>query len=110
MKLFRFNWENLHKNVINFICFVVHCISQYGNDFRPDYKFLGTLKTMFPDIPVLGVTATATTKVIVDVQKMLNLQQPIILKAQFNRPNLYYHVSEYSIFNLTTSCCQLYRN
>lgn len=41
---------------------------------------------------MLGVTATATTKVIVDVQKMLNLQQPVILKAEFNRPNLYYHV------------------
>lgn len=72
---------------------LVHCISQFGNDFRPDYKFLGSLKTMFPDIPILGVTATATAKVIVDIQKMLNLPQPIILKAEFNRPNLYYHVS-----------------
>lgn len=72
---------------------LVHCISQFGNDFRPDYKFLGTLKTMFPEIPLLGVTATATTKVIVDVQKMLNLQQPIVFKAEFNRPNLYYHVN-----------------
>lgn len=54
---------------------------------------MGTLKTMFPEIPLLGVTATATTKVIVDVQKMLNLQQPIVFKAEFNRPNLYYHVS-----------------
>lgn len=72
----------------------VHCISQFGNDFRPDYKFLGTLKTMFPEIPILGVTATATTKVIVDVRSlMLNLQQPVIFKAEFNRPNLYYHVS-----------------
>lgn len=53
---------------------------------------MGTLKTMFPDIPLLGVTATATTKVIVDIQKMLNLQQPVVLKAEFNRPNLYYHV------------------
>lgn len=47
---------------------------------------------MFPEVPVLGVTATATSKVIVDVQKMLNLQQPIVLKAEFNRPNLYYQV------------------
>lgn len=50
---------------------------------------------MFPEIPVLGVTATATTKVIVDVQKMLNLQQPVVFKAEFNRPNLYYHVSSF---------------
>lgn len=76
-----------------FLSIAVHCISQFGNDFRPDYKFLGTLKTMFPDVPILGVTATATTKVIVDIQKMLNVQ-PVILKAEFNRPNLYYHVCQ----------------
>lgn len=71
----------------------VHCCSQWGHDFRPDYKFLGTLKTMFPDVPILGVTATATTNVILDVQKMLNIHQALVLKAPFNRPNLYYHVS-----------------
>lgn len=71
----------------------VHCCSQWGHDFRPDYKFLGTLKTIFPDVPILGVTATATVKVILDVQKMLNIRQSIVLKAPFNRPNLYYHVS-----------------
>lgn len=85
--------RRLHFNSFFCLFFEVHCISQFGNDFRPDYKFLGTLKTMFPDIPILGVTATATTKVIVDIQKMLNLQ-PVILKAEFNRPNLYYHVCQ----------------
>lgn len=70
----------------------VHCCSQWGHDFRPDYKFLGTLKTLFPDVAILGVTATATTKVILDVQKMLNIRQAIVLKAPFNRPNLFYHV------------------
>lgn len=75
----------------------VHCCSQWGHDFRPDYKFLGTLKTMFPDVPLLGVTATATTKVILDVQKMLNIHQSIVLKAPFNRPNLFYHVSEFRL-------------
>lgn len=50
------------------------------------------MKTMFPDVPILGVTATATTKVIIDIQKMLNLEEPIVLKAEFNRPNLYYQV------------------
>lgn len=71
----------------------VHCCSQWGHDFRPDYKFLGVLKSMFPDVPILGTTATATTKVIQDIQQMLNLTSPIIFKAEFNRPNLYYHVS-----------------
>ncbi|GAB0095737.1 ATP-dependent DNA helicase [Sergentomyia squamirostris] len=72
----------------------VHCCSQWGHDFRPDYKFLGSLKTTFPDVPILGVTATATEKVIMDVQKMLNIRDCLVLKAPFNRPNLYYHVME----------------
>lgn len=74
----------------------VHCCSQWGHDFRPDYKFLGVLKSMFPDVPILGTTATATKQVISDVQKMLNLTNVVTLKAEFNRPNLYYHVSVFT--------------
>lgn len=72
----------------------VHCCSIMGHDFRPDYKFLGTLKTLFPNVPLLGVTATASKKVILDVQKMLNIRGCIIFNSPFNRPNLYYHVLE----------------
>lgn len=72
----------------------VHCCSQWGHDFRTDYKELGIFKTLFPDVPILGVTATATTKVISDVQKMLQLSECLTLNAPFNRPNLYYHVLE----------------
>lgn len=82
------------KKLDRFAIDEVHCCSQWGHDFRPDYKFLGTLKTLFPDIPILGVTATATAKVILDVQKMLNIRESLIFKAPFNRPNLYYHVME----------------
>lgn len=49
---------------------------------------------MFPDVPVLGLTATATSKVTVDVQKMLGIQGSIVFKATFNRPNLYYEVGK----------------
>lgn len=70
----------------------VHCCSQWGHDFRPDYKALGGLKILFPDVPIIGVTATATTKVILDVQKMLNIQGCLLIKSDFNRPNLYYHI------------------
>ncbi|XP_049775892.1 ATP-dependent DNA helicase Q1-like isoform X1 [Schistocerca cancellata] len=70
----------------------VHCCSQWGHDFRPDYKFLGVMKAMFSDVPILGLTATATAKVITDVQKMLNIQGCLVLRASFNRPNLYYEV------------------
>ncbi|XP_058461346.1 ATP-dependent DNA helicase Q1-like [Malaya genurostris] len=74
----------------------VHCCSQWGHDYRPDYKHLSVLKTMFPDVPILGVTATATAKVVADVRKMLNLRECLIFNAPFNRPNLYYHVLEKS--------------
>uniref|UniRef100_A0A182J4G9 ATP-dependent DNA helicase n=1 Tax=Anopheles atroparvus TaxID=41427 RepID=A0A182J4G9_ANOAO len=67
-------------------------IGMWGHDFRPDYKYLGVLKEMFPKAPLLGVTATATTKVITDVQKMLNIPDALLFVAPFNRPNLYYHV------------------
>ncbi|XP_024872970.1 ATP-dependent DNA helicase Q1-like [Temnothorax curvispinosus] len=70
----------------------VHCCSQWGHDFRPDYKFLGVLKSMFPGIPILGLTATAPAKIIVDVQKMLDISGCLVLRASFNRPNLYYEV------------------
>lgn len=76
----------------------VHCCSQWGHDFRPDYKLLGSLKTLYPDVPILGVTATATSKVIIDVQKMLNIRDCVVLKVPFNRPNLYYHVSANDFF------------
>lgn len=82
------------KKLDRFAIDEVHCCSQWGHDFRPDYKFLGTLKTLFPDVSILGVTATATAKVITDVQKMLNIRNSIVFRAPFNRPNLYYHVME----------------
>ena len=72
----------------------VHCTSQWGHDFRPDYKILGILKRQFPNSPILGLTATATTRVIEDVKKILNLKSNcVLLKASFNRPNLYYEVT-----------------
>ncbi|XP_051161826.1 ATP-dependent DNA helicase Q1-like [Leptopilina boulardi] len=70
----------------------VHCCSQWGHDFRPDYKFLGILKSMFPTVPLLGLTATAPAKIIIDVQKMLEIKGCLILRSSFNRPNLFYEV------------------
>lgn len=84
----------LAKHLDRFAIDEVHCCSQWGHDFRPDYKFLGSLKTTFPDIPILGVTATATNKVIMDVQKILNIRHSLVIRAPFNRPNLFYQVME----------------
>ncbi|XP_012543096.1 ATP-dependent DNA helicase Q1 isoform X2 [Monomorium pharaonis] len=79
-------------NLEQFAIDEVHCCSQWGHDFRPDYKFLGVLKSMFPGIPILGLTATAPTKIIIDVQKILDISGCLVLRAPFNRPNLYYEV------------------
>ncbi|XP_070848672.1 ATP-dependent DNA helicase Q1-like [Chaetodon trifascialis] len=70
----------------------VHCCSQWGHDFRQDYKLLGILKRQFPKVPLLGLTATATSSVLKDCEKILCVKQPITLTASFNRINLYYEV------------------
>lgn len=80
------------KRLDRFAIDEVHCCSQWGHDFRPDYKFLGIFKSMFPGVPILGLTATAPAKIIVDVQKMLDIQGCLVLRATFNRPNLLYEV------------------
>ncbi len=72
----------------------VHCASQWGHDFRPDYKKLGILKTQFPDCPILGLTATASSKVLADVKEMLSLSRCLVFRASYNRSNLFYDVRE----------------
>ncbi|XP_044766647.1 ATP-dependent DNA helicase Q1-like [Coccinella septempunctata] len=70
----------------------VHCCSTWGHDFRKEYQFLGLLKNMFPDVPFMGLTATATMNILIDVQKMLDIKDCAVITAPFNRPNLYYKV------------------
>ncbi|KAH7709739.1 ATP-dependent DNA helicase Q1 [Aphelenchoides avenae] len=70
----------------------VHCCSQWGHDFRPDYKFLNVLKRQFKGVPILGLTATATANVLEDVKNMLGIRAAVTLRATFNRTNLYYEV------------------
>ncbi|CAF4875031.1 unnamed protein product [Rotaria sp. Silwood1] len=70
----------------------VHCVSQFGHDFRPDYKYLSIFKRQFPNISILGLTATATLKVIYDIRKILQIPNCILFRAPFNRKNLFYEV------------------
>ena len=72
----------------------VHCASQWGHDFRPDYKFIGILKKQFPSVPFLGLTATATAKVLEDVKQMLSLKECLLFRASYNRSNLFYEVRQ----------------
>lgn len=69
-----------------------HCISEWGHDFRPDYRNLKMLREIFPSAPLIALTATATDKVRVDIVKQLSLRNPKVFIASFNRPNLSYSV------------------
>lgn len=69
-----------------------HCISEWGHDFRPDYLGLSLIPEMFPDVPVAAFTATATQRVQEDIINRIGLRKPQIVRASFNRPNLFYEV------------------
>ncbi|MCW5519154.1 DNA helicase RecQ [Aureitalea sp. L0-47] len=70
-----------------------HCISEWGHDFRPEYRNLRSIiKRIGDDIPIIGLTATATPKVQEDILKNLGIQDANTFKASFNRPNLYYEI------------------
>jgi ATP-dependent DNA helicase RecQ len=69
-----------------------HCISEWGHDFRPEYRNLRTIIKNLGDIPVIGLTATATPKVQEDILKNLDMTDAKVYKASFNRPNLFYEV------------------
>ena len=69
-----------------------HCISQWGHDFRLEYRQLGRLRTTFPDISLHGYTATATARVRRDIAAQLGLRDPVELVGSFDRPNLIYRV------------------
>lgn len=69
-----------------------HCISEWGHDFRPEYRNLKHIINKIGDAPVIALTATATPKVQDDIQKTLGMQNAKVFKASFNRPNLFYEV------------------
>jgi ATP-dependent DNA helicase RecQ len=69
-----------------------HCISEWGHDFRPEYRQLAQLRDRFPTIPFTALTATATSRVRDDIIRELRLRDPATFVASFNRPNLTYHV------------------
>ncbi len=88
------NVEFLQSVKISFVAIdEAHCISEWGHDFRPEYRNLKKIIERIDDnIPIIGLTATATPKVQEDILKNLGIQDANTFKASFNRPNLYYEV------------------
>ncbi len=88
--------ENLHflkKAVISFVAIdEAHCISEWGHDFRPEYRKIRGIVDDIGNLPVIALTATATPKVQQDIQKNLQMEEADLYKTSFNRKNLYYEI------------------
>src|SRR5881275_1539764 len=82
----------LNWHIAQFAIDEAHCISEWGHDFRPEYRELKKLRKHLPDVPIMALTATATERVRVDIIKELKLRDPRAYVASFNRPNLTYRV------------------
>ena len=81
-------WMQTMLKVSLFAIDEAHCISQWGHDFRPEYTQLGNLHELFPDVPIMALTATADKITKADIIEQLHLQEPEIFISSFNRPNL----------------------
>lgn len=79
-------------NVAFFAVDEAHCLSEWGHDFRPDYLFLSRIRKNFPGVPIAAFTATATEQVQKDIIRILKLKNPFIVRASFDRKELYYRV------------------
>ncbi|KAI9145342.1 P-loop containing nucleoside triphosphate hydrolase protein [Paraphysoderma sedebokerense] len=111
-KRFMSQLEKMHKlnRLDRIVIDEAHCCSQYGHDYRPDYKKLGILKTLFPETPVIALTATCPSHILTDVIEILNLQKPhrrqdkgtLIFSSSLERPNL-----RYSVVSKSSSADQL---
>ena len=82
----------LNWNIAQIAIDEAHCISEWGHDFRPEYRKLKKLRAQLPDVPIMALTATATKRVRDDIVKQLKLRQPRCYVASFNRPNLSYRI------------------
>lgn len=85
--------ENLAAwNVTGIAIDEAHCISEWGHDFRPEYRQISRLRALLPGVPIMALTATATERVRRDIVHHLKMRDPAVFVASFNRPNLFYRV------------------
>lgn len=95
--------ELIKKNILGFIAIdESHCVSGWGHDFRPEYANISKFREAYPKIPMLAVTATATNDVCNDIINVLKLNNPKIIRASFNRPNLFLKIEIENKLNKTS--------
>ena len=103
----------LYTSLARIVVDEAHCVSNWGHDFRPDYKALGYFKKEYPDIPMIALTATASEQVRLDIVHNLQLNNPVFLKQSFNRTNLYYEVlkkGKNAVFELCNTVKTRFKN
>lgn len=87
------NIEFLKSATVSFAAIdEAHCISEWGHDFRPEYRRIRAIVEQIGQVPIIALTATATPKVQLDIQKNLNMEDADVFKSSFNRENLYYEI------------------
>ncbi|MFN3839738.1 MAG: DNA helicase RecQ [Cyclobacteriaceae bacterium] len=87
------NIEFLKKVKVSFVAIdEAHCISEWGHDFRPEYRRIKSMIQQLGDLPIMALTATATPKVQIDIQKNLQMEEADVFMSSFNRKNLFYEV------------------
>ncbi|XP_076443905.1 uncharacterized protein LOC143282199 [Babylonia areolata] len=100
-----------HRQMLDrFVIDEAHCVSQWGHDFRPDYKKLNMLRVKFPGVPIMALTATATPRVRRDIIHQLNMKQPKWFMQSFNRPNLKYSVRPKKPSNATADVIEMIKS